>query len=656
MKKILFILLLGLCHHSVAFSQSQRNFLTNKYSEKEIESNLVKGNDWIKYPDYENRTAWKQIPEEIRKQFIKRGETYLGYNWPGILATQYLEFTRSGNRQVMERVYNERRSALVSLAMAELVEGQGRFLDDLINGVFSFCEQTYWGYSAHFYMYAEGRSPGDGNPLTNLPDINNPIIDLGVGEVAADLSWIYHFFNKKFYQISPILSQRLHDELYDKVLTPFYERMDYWWITGWGKGQVNNWTPWCNYNVLNAVLLMEKNQAVKAKAIYKTMKSVDLFYNAYPDDGACDEGPSYWGAAGARAFEYLELLNIATNGYVNIFNEQLIRNIGTYIYKVYIAQGCYFTNFSDAPAKIVQRGSGIYRYGDKIEDTVMKQFGAYLLHQQSFDRKAPGGSMAQVLKDLFELKGWQETEPLEPLIKDYYFPDMQIAIARNQEGSNQGFYFAAKGGTNGEGHNHNDVGNAIIFYNGYPVFVDAGVGTYTAQTFSPERYKIWTMSSYFHNVPYINGNVQSPGRKFAAKNVHFESNSSKAIFRADISGAYSTEANVKNWTREYCLLRKKNKLIISDEFSLAKHTGATELHLLTPLNCRVIGNDKIFLYGENVNLELKFDSKLCKVSIEPKPIADVKLKKVWGDSLYLLRFTISKKNLGENSLEIYSAY
>ena len=113
---------------------------------------------------------------------------------------------------------------------------------------------------------------------------------------------------------------------------------------------------------------------------------------------------------------------------------------------------------------------------------------------------------------------------------------------------------------------------------------------------------------------------------------------------------------MKNWTREYCLLRKKNKLIISDEFSLAKHTGATELHLLTPLNCRVIGNDKIFLYGENVNLELKFDSKLCKVSIEPKPIADVKLKKVWGDSLYLLRFTISKKNLGENSLEIYSAY
>ena len=42
-----------------------------------------------------------------------------------------------------------------------------------------------------------------------------------------------------------------------------------------------------------------------------------------------------------------------------------------------------------------------------------------------------------------------------------------------------------------------------------PVIIDAGVGTYTRQTFSSERYTIWTMQSNYHNLPMINGFLKS---------------------------------------------------------------------------------------------------------------------------------------------------
>ena len=41
----------------------------------------------------------------------------------------------------------------------------------------------------------------------------------------------------------------------------------------------------------------------------------------------------------------------------------------------------------------------------------------------------------------------------------------------------------------------------------------AGVGTYTRQTFSSERYTIWTMQSNYHNLPMINGVPQKYGPK-----------------------------------------------------------------------------------------------------------------------------------------------
>lgn len=648
-QKIIFIIIGSLITIFLSFAQNKRNVLTNSYTRKFVSESLCKDNSWIHYPSYNDREAWAQLPEELRAKTIEEGEKYLGYDWPQVTATMYLEFTRSGDRTAVDQPNSQRSRALQALVMAELFEGEGRFLDDIINGVFLICEQTYWGSPAHFYMY--GFDGEIANPVKTIPDIEDPIIDLVVGDMAADLSWIYYFFHEEFDKISPIISKRLKYELQKKVLDPFYERYDYWWITGWGTGNVNNWNPWCNYNILTCILLMEEDQEKKENGIYKTMESVDLFINAYPSDGGCDEGPSYWGVAAGKLFDYLDLLKTNTNGKINIFDNELIKDMGRYIYRVYISNGSFYVNFADAPLQIKHEPSRIYRYGRSIKDLNLQEFGAFLMKNSSFGSTAIVGRIGETMEALFNSENWQNIHPKEPLISEFYFPDLDIAIGREKAESTEGFYFAAKGGHNGEGHNHNDVGSFILFYNGDPVLIDVGVGTYTRETFSSDRYKIWTMQSTYHNVPLINGTPQSPGGKYKASNSVYKTSTSKVSFTTDIAKAYPEEAKVQKWVRGYILDRKKG-FYINDDFQLTENQGETELHFITPLDCTINSEGLIELKGKNFTILMDYKPSHYEAEIQKIPINDPRLRRMHGNELSMIVLKINKTNRGNYSISL----
>ncbi len=119
-------------------------------------------------------------------------------------------------------------------------------------------------------------------------------------------------------------------------------------------------------------------------------------------------------------------------------------------------------------------------------------------------------------------------EAREPLVREAWLEGIQVAAARRKQRSTDGFYFAALGGHNAESHNHNDVGNFVVYRNGNPVLIDVGVETYTAKTFSAQRYEIWTMQSAFHNLPTINGVMQAAGRQYEARDVTFEASEGSA--------------------------------------------------------------------------------------------------------------------------------
>ncbi|MEX1241065.1 MAG: heparinase II/III family protein [Cyclobacteriaceae bacterium] len=627
-----FCLVLSLFIPLTSFPQDHgeaRNILTGELSQIDLSKDLITDHSWITLPAYKDRSFWNSLPTQIKAAYISAAEKHFDYGWPVVKATDYLEIIRSGNR--LQEVYAGPRAALSALVMGELVEGQGRFIDQIINAVWYYSEQTWWGWSAHFYLQ---QAPN------GLPDANEPTIDLGVGEMANSLAWTWYLFKDEFDKIHPLISVRLKEEVIKKVLVPYYMRDDFWWmslrpkegysvnmpdnpwrdyrnehnpqllvsakITGSG---VNNWNPWVNYNMLNCILLLEDDPAKKQEALRKLIRSLDQFPNSYPDDGGCDEGPSYWGVAGSVLYQSLAILKQVTKGKFDVFDDPLIQNIGKYFYKVNI-HAPYFMNFADADATTGGNPYQVYQYGKAIKDPVMQHFGAYLARLNNWGEKNLSGRINDQIEQLTRLDEILNAEAKEALVADFWLPDTQVGGGRDAANSFKGFFFGAKGGHNSEAHNHNDVGSAVMYYDGKPCLIDLGREEYTAKTFSKQRYDIWTMQSLYHNVPVINGIAQMQGRKYHAENTRFSAGGQSVIFSTDIAKAYPGNATVKSWLRTYTLKRGKS-FSIGDQFELAeKNDEITSSNFMTYCKVTEAKPGLLKFEGDGFILDMRYNPRV----------------------------------------------
>ncbi len=640
MNKLFFLFLLS-CFAFSSFAEEKRDVLVNEAKSIGLESVLVKDFSEIDFPTYKSRDFWNGLPADLKNQYVKEAEEAIDYDWPIVKATDYIEIIRSGDRR--QSVYAAPRAALMDLVMGELVEGKGRFIDQIINGVWYYSEQTWWGWSAH--LTAQKAPHG-------LPDADEPVIDLGVGEITNILSWTWYLFKDEFDKVHPLISTRLKNEIMKKAVIPYYERDDFWWQGLDGRRRVNNWNPWTNHNMLTAILILEDNQEKKLEGVEKVIRSLDVFINGYPADGGCDEGPSYWGRAGASLFQNLDLLKLATNGKFDVYDDQLIQNMGTFIYKAYINYP-YFINFADADATTGSRPAIIYWYGKEIKDPVLQNFGVYLAEKRDWGQETPGGKVDEQIMQLMYQDEINNATAENALISDFWLPDTEVAGARDTEGSTEGFFFAAKGGHNAESHNHNDLGTCVLYFDGKPCLVDIGRETYTRKTFSSRRYEIWTMQSGYHQLPKINGVDQMQGRQYKAKNTSFTADAKKAVFSTDIAGAYTEEAKVSKWVRSYRLDRGK-KFTISDAWELDEiKEQPTSLNLITYCKVTELEPGVLKLQGDGFELKMKYNAKVVSPKIEFIEVTDRGLKRYWPDGITRIVLEIKNPKLkGKNSVTV----
>lgn len=634
MRPVTLLITLLLCIHVTVFSQKERNLLTGAYSKDFVKGKLTMDPVKQAFPHYSDRNRWESVDATYKSRLVKEGEGALAYTWQTVPAQAYLNFVRTGERYVMEDLYNQNITALKKLAFAELVEGKGRFIPQLVNGVWAVCEITSWSISASLNLQKAG---------AGLPDVEEPVIELGAGITVNAMAWIYYQFHESFDRESPMVSKRIEYEINRRILEPFYSRTDFWWMALDGKKRmVNNWNIWLNYNMLTSILLLEQDPVKKLDGIYKTMLSADQFINYYKDDGACEEGPAYWTHAGGMLYNYLSLLGLATDNAINIFDNPLVKNIGNYIATAYI-DSSWFLNYADAAAKYKADASLVFLYGKATGNKQLTGFGAWLANDQSWKQVPPVETMYGGIRNLFLAAEILEAPAARPFAVSAWMPETGIAMARDKEGSADGFYFSALAGHNDESHNHNDVGTSVLFYNGNPVLIDVGSGTYTRQTFGPERYSIWTMRSAYHNVPLINGVEQKEGRQYAAKDVSYTSKKSTAKFSLDIAAAYPADAKVTSWKRAYELNRGKS-FTIKDNYQLAESTGKTVLYFMTSATVQRIKDGQLSINTGKDLLELKYDPSALEYSIEEVPVKDSRLLQSWPPVIYRIGFRVLNKN------------
>lgn len=610
------------------FAYTERNLLQNSVTKEQLKEALVMNGAWVPYPAYSDREGWNSLlNDEDRQTLIKAGEKMLDYKWQVIRATDYLEYERSGERNIMQNPYEANRKAINVLMMAELAEGKGRFIDQLINGVFFSCEMTSWVLSAHLPRQSTKRS---------MPDWREQIIDLGSGNYGSMLAWVYYFFHDTFDKADPVISLRLRHELQERILDPYMENDREWWMAFyWKPGEIiNNWNPWCNSNVLQCYLLLENDRDKLTDAVWRTMQSVDKFINFVKSDGACEEGTSYWGHAAGKMYDYLQILSDGTNGKVSLFNNPMIRRMGEYISRSYVGDG-WVVNFADASAKGGGDAPLIYRYGRAVGSEEMMQFAAYLLKG-----KRPtiplGNDAFRTLQCVLLNKELEQTKPAHNVPACTWYPETEFCYLTN----NSGWFLATKGGFNNESHNHNDAGTFSLYINNTPMLIDAGVGTYTRQTFSSERYSIWTMQSNYHNLPMINGVPQRFGQEYKATNVVCKEK--QRFFSADISTAYPEEAAVNSWIRSYKLENKR--LVITDKFSLKETKAVNQVNFLVwgDIDISKAGEISIKVGDEHATLEYPTNFKATLETIE---LPDTRLSNVWGKQIYRIVLIDTQKKL-----------
>ena len=477
-----------------------------------------------------------EIPKDKGDRILAYAEGLLDKEIPLLPASLYREYVTNGNRSNYQDRYFLRRDMALAFAAAEAYENKGRFTERLMDVVWAIMEESTWIIPAHRYCapYVPSASLGGvfgDNALHG--------IDLFSATTAGMLAGVYLLCKDKLDEIDPIISAKMEYMLNDRAIKNFLQ-IEVWWGGDLGD-RVNNWNPWIVSNILFVAALMVKDTGVRERVVTKSMRYLDNFLAGYPKDGGCDEGPAYWGAAGASLFDCLELIEDMSDGRISVYDTELIRNIGDYIYKVNIS-GNRYVNFADCAPKTDPNAGMLIRFGEKTGSEFLVAFGK---------KQAKYGDYFFSASHLYRSLKWLNTPTVKeescPMPLYTVLPDLGVMTAREFPDSEVGMFVAAKAGNNGEMHNHNDCGNFMVYYNGKPVIIDTGVGAYTKQTFSSDRYKLWFMQSGYHNLPSFGGVDQHEGGRFAASEVSFDEGERSII--SELSGAYPTEAGIESYKR-----------------------------------------------------------------------------------------------------------
>ena len=581
------------------------------------------------FPNIEEREKWESVPSSFRAQIIENAEKYFNNTWVSLKITDYAVFSETGARTPYELPYFARRRAFTALVLAECIENSGRFINDIINGIFCVCEETSWVIPAH-NIFQNGTKDGKKG---KYPSVETQFIDLFSAETGSLIAMAYYLL-KPVIPV-PIL-ERMEYEVQRRIIDPYINLNNLWW-----ENAVNNWNVWCTSNCLNCLFIMEKSSQKREAGVKKAINSIETFINLYSADGGCDEGPDYWNMAAGAFYTCLTLLDSAFENGTGAFEEDIVKKMGMYIVNTHIS-GNRFANFADSKVRVPIDEAVVYGFGVKTNQPSLKSLGIYTYNNTEI---APSVlNMFSLLKAVPNVicAAEMENASVDGLFpKDSYYPDLQLITMRSENGTDKGFYLAVKGGHNGEAHNHNDVGQFVLYCDGLPVFIDPGVERYTARTFSSERYEIWTMRSEYHNLPTINGFCQHEGAEFKAK----EFTGGNGLVSMELKNAYEKEAGIEFYKRtlklDECICE------ITDEYSVKGNNSKIIHNFLTAYEPERVGENSYIIKVGDKTVSIFFKGERLTFSVECIDIADEHLASFWDGRLYRIQImgTKSKSKL-----------
>jgi hypothetical protein len=611
-------------------------------------ADLLRGADGdLPVPTITDRDVWAldgaRADALSLRDILARADRDLAEPWPVPLASAAARVHRDGNRDVWESAAFARQRRLSRAAVAAAVTLDERWLDEVADGVVLLCEQSSWCWPAH-----DDALSAHGSILASVP---HPFLDLGAGEVVGQLAWIDQLLGAQLDARYPGLRSRMRREARIRVLGPFVARRDWHWLGL--DGDVHNWSPWIQGNVLVAALRFldaPVDRADRLRVLSLVVEGLDRYVSALPEDGAIDEGYAYWWNGACRALEALDILAHATGGRLDATARipALVETVA-FPHRMHLGADWYI-NHADGQARppADQPWHALFRAGRRVGDeAAMAHAASHRTSGQPAATESEG--LGRLLRGLTDPTWIAVADaPVPPLPVDVWLPSVQVFVARETAGSPAGLTVAAKGGTNDEHHNHNDVGSFLVASDGVPVIVDAGRPTYTLATFGPDRYANWPMQSSWHNVPEVRGVPQATGPERAATDVEVDLTGAASSVSFDLAAAYPA-AGLTSWQRRVRLDRTDSSVTVTDAWELEPWERETA-EPVTSVRLLLAGD---VLLGEGWALvspiggarrvRLRWPVGIPAI-LTMRPLDDPMLSDVWGPSLTRLDLDVTGRD------------
>lgn len=471
------------------------------------------------------------------KQEIKQAEQeyLLEQQVVSLPVSGYEDYLKSGDRLNFEQAYFSRRRQLAVMALAVYCEEcSAETLQLLEQIIWEICNEYTWALPAHLSIE---NGSFDGTATT--------CIDLFAAETGQTLSEIISLVGS---QLSPFVIQRVQTEIEKRIIHPFEAQKWAW------EEKENNWSAVIAGCIGMTALSMMPSESPRLQKIVKRLNvSMESYLRGFGEDGVCVEGVDYWGYGFGYFIYYAERLAVLLNDeyYLKL---PKVKAIAAFPAFMSINEQDY-VSFSDYAKPELPSGllSFCNDYFDVATPVVQEANGLEFDHCYRF---------APLLRNMQWTKEIAPTEQERSVTS--YFPDAQWLVVKEEESR---FFFAAKGGTNEESHNHIDVGHFIFGDQKTLFLTDLGAGEYTRDYFSEEkRYSYFPTAAASHHLPIINSKEQQPGA-VGAKHVRLNQHQERMVLEMTLQDTYSENEELTNFDRSFEIDRYQKTVRLSDRFS-----------------------------------------------------------------------------------------
>ena len=513
-------------------------------------------------------------------------------------------FKDKGDRSAYQEVFFKRQHRMFAMVfMCLLFPENEKHLELLQDTIWEICDQYVWALPAH---------------IDNIEVNDNCEIDLDATTMSMALAICRVVLEDRLH---PLIKSRIDNEIDRRIIKPFMEKRWHW------EYRANNWTAVCT-GATGCVFMLNRPELFELVRDRLNENMAD-YLRSYYDDGVCVEGAGYWSYGFGYYMEYARMQKEFTKGKYNLVDTEKVRNISTFLQKLFLDRDV-IVNYGDC-------GSGT-----NVSVPAGFMYGLRSAHGEIVDIPPKERLSIQVHYFPFMLRAFTDFDKsyiASEISKEatYYMGDYGWFVKRQEK-----YGFGARGGSNGESHNHNDVGSFILSIDNEQVIIDMGGRPYTRQYFEEGRYNFLETSSRGHNVPIINGEYQKNIPE-TGSSTSFEN----GVFSVDFGSVYGIK-ELKKLVRSYSFT--ESSVTISDSFEIeGKCTYAQRL--VSYIEPKI--SDGEIIIGK---ARIKYDAKEYKAYYEKDIHAlecDVDGNIIRGVDIYLTTLEMLNPNgLSEFTIEI----